>query len=443
MTHEGPGPVELLSGAVRSGRVSARRVTQATLDRIALHDGHLKAFVSVEAGSALLQAETLDKARPDLPLAGVPVAVKDIIDVQGVPTRSGSRAMDYAPPAQRDAEIVARLRAAGAIIIGKTKTTELATMDPTDTVNPYDPACTPGGSSSGSGAAVGAGLVPVALGTQTAGSLCRPAAYCGAAAFKPTHNRIPLTGITPLAPSFDTVGPIARTQRDCAQVMSALGIKPLAAVLDGAAIAAPDADLWYPDADKSMLAYLAKVRARFVANGASLTTIPPLFDGPAILADHRTVMAREAWNAHHELYRKSSALMGPNIAKLLAEGSEVSDAAADDARARLATAATRVWSSLASFDACLLLPVPAAAPRGHGTTGDASCLTPWSSFLGPLATLAGSIGPDGLPLAAMLASAPGTDERLLGLALAAEAVTNELPAAAPAFGRPAIEELLQ
>jgi Asp-tRNA(Asn)/Glu-tRNA(Gln) amidotransferase A subunit family amidase len=443
VSRNGHGLVERLSVAIRSGRLSARQVTQATIDRIARHDGGLKAFVSIATESALLQADALDEVRPDLPLAGIPVAVKDIIDVAGVSTRAGSRAMEDAPPAQKDSEVVARLRAAGAIIIGKTKTTELATMDPTDTVNPYDPACTPGGSSSGSGAAVGAGLVPVALGTQTAGSLCRPAAYCGAAAFKPTHNRIPLTGITPLATSFDTVGPIARSQRDCAQVMSALGIQPIAMGLEGTRIAAPDAALWYPDADQSMLDYLDRVRRLLTGAGARVTTIPPLYDSPSVLADHRTVMAREAWKAHRELYRKSASLMGPNIAKLLAEGSEISDAAAAQARARLAAASGRVWSSLASFDACLLLPVPATAPRGHTTTGNASYLTPWSSFLGPLATLAGSIGPDGLPLAAMLASAPGTDERLLGLALAAEGFTDELPAAAPAFGMSAIEELLQ
>lgn len=443
MSQTRPGLVERLSAAVRNGRLSARQVAQATLDRIARHDGALKAFVSVEAESALMQADALDKARPDLPLAGTPLAVKDIIDVAGVPTRAGSRAMQEAPPAPKDAEIVARLRAAGAIIIGKTKTTELATMDPTDTVNPYDPACTPGGSSSGSGAAVGAGLVPVALGTQTAGSLCRPAAYCGAAAFKPTHNRIPLRGITPLATSFDTVGPIARSQHDCVQVMNALGIPPMAQSLEGVRLAAPDVTLWYTDADQSMLDYLDKVRRLLAGHGARVTTIPPLYDSPSVLADHRALMAREAWNAHHALYRRSVSLMGPNIAKLLAEGSEISDAAAAQARARLAAAAERVWSSLGSFDACLLLPVPAPAPRGHTTTGNASYLTPWSSFLGPLATLAGSIGPNGLPLATMLASAPGTDERLLGLALAAEAITDELPAAAPAFGSLAIEELLQ
>ncbi len=444
MRQRSTGLVERVASAVRDGRLTAQQSIALTLERINQHNPVLKAFVSVDATEALAQASLVDAGPKDhLPLAGIPIGVKDIIDVRGIPTRAGSRAMEGAAPAVADAEIVARLRSAGAIIVGKTKTTELATMDPTDTVNPYDPSCTPGGSSSGSGAAVGAGLVPVALGTQTAGSLCRPAAYCGAAAFKPTHNRIPLTGIVPLATSFDTVGPIARSQRDCAQVLEALDIHSAASEVDGAQIAIPDAALWYADADASMLEYLDCVRGMLIRQGARLTIIPPLFDRAAILSDHRIVMAREAYRAHHSLFEISAASMGPNIAQLLAEGMTVPDSSAAAALCRLASAATAVWTRLESFDACLLLPVPAPAPRGHATTGNASYLTPWSSFLGPLATLAGRLDRNGLPIALMLAAAPGADERLLGLAMSVEALTDELPIAAPSFGTPVLEEVLR
>jgi Asp-tRNA(Asn)/Glu-tRNA(Gln) amidotransferase A subunit family amidase len=143
------------------------------------------------------------------PLSGMAVGVKDIIDVAGLPTRNGSDACRDAPPAAHDANVVAALRNVGADIIGKTTTTEFAFTDPTACRNPYDVNRSPGGSSSGSGAAVAAGVVDIALGTQTAGSLCRPAAYCGAVGFKPSYGVLPTDGVTPLAPSFDTVGIIA------------------------------------------------------------------------------------------------------------------------------------------------------------------------------------------------------------------------------------------
>src|SRR6056297_3231431 len=144
-------------------------------------------------------------------LAGHVVAVKDVIDVAGLPTRNGSAACADSAPAPSDAPVVARLRAAGARILGKTVTTEFAFTDPTQCRNPYAPARSPGGSSSGSGAAVAAGLVDLALGTQTAGSLCRPAAYCGVVGLKPGYGCLSTQGVTPLAPSFDSVGVIARS----------------------------------------------------------------------------------------------------------------------------------------------------------------------------------------------------------------------------------------
>ena len=144
-------------------------------------------------------------------LLDVPFAVKDVIDVAGQPTRFGSLIFEAAAPAAADAPVVAALRRAGALPVGKTRTTEFAFIDPTVTRNPYDPRHSPGGSSSGSGAAVGARVVPFALGTQTAGSLCRPAAYCGAVSYKPGLGRFPLDGVAPLSRSFDAVGVIAQS----------------------------------------------------------------------------------------------------------------------------------------------------------------------------------------------------------------------------------------
>ncbi len=168
----------------------------------------------IEAWAYLAEPDELAAAWPATEghgrLQGVPFAVKDIIDVAGLPTRNGSARFADALPAARDAAVVAALRRDGAIAIGKTRTTEFAFIDPTVTRNPYDPRHTPGGSSSGSGAVVGAGIVPFALGTQTAGSLIRPACYSGVTAFKPSLGLLPTEGVAPLARSFDQVGIIAQ-----------------------------------------------------------------------------------------------------------------------------------------------------------------------------------------------------------------------------------------
>jgi Asp-tRNA(Asn)/Glu-tRNA(Gln) amidotransferase A subunit family amidase len=183
----------------------------ALIARIKEQDREINAWRAFSGNTALKAARIGEFDHAPRPLEGLTVGVKDIIDVEGLPTRYGSPLFGDAPPAERDATVIARMREAGAIIVGKTVTTELATFVPAETRNPRDLTRTPGGSSSGSAAAVAAGHVDIAIGTQTAGSIIRPAAYCGVYGFKPSFGLVPTDGVLVQCPSFDTVGVFARS----------------------------------------------------------------------------------------------------------------------------------------------------------------------------------------------------------------------------------------
>ena len=217
--------------AIRDRSVTAAEVVDACLARIAATDDRLLAWVEVDGDGARARARERDAAvaagRPVGALHGVPVGIKDIIDVAGLPTRAGAPSFAHRTPSA-DAPAVARLRAAGAVIVGKTHTTQFAFSDPAPTRNPWSAAHTPGGSSSGSAAAVAARHVPAAIGTQTGGSILRPAAYCGVVGIKGPHGAVPLEGIVPLAPSMDHCGSFARSVADAALVWGVLAGSPTA-----------------------------------------------------------------------------------------------------------------------------------------------------------------------------------------------------------------------
>src|SRR5437870_11205939 len=211
--------------AIRTGAVSPVELVEACLARIRALDGALEAWAHVDADGALAVAREREaEARAGRlrgPLHGVPVGVKDIFDVAGMPTTGGARPFAHTRPTA-DAAAVARIRAAGAIVLGKTATTEFAYRDPAPTRNPWNPGHTPGGSSAGSGAAVAARMIPLATGSQTVGSVLRPAAYNGVVGVKATHGLIPVDGVIPLAWSFDHVGVFARSVDDAAIMLGVL-----------------------------------------------------------------------------------------------------------------------------------------------------------------------------------------------------------------------------
>src|SRR5712671_3242695 len=210
---------------IAAGRLTAEALMTACLDRIAAREKVVGAWHFLDPAAALAAARQRDAEAPRGPLHGVPIAVKDLIDTVDMPTAYGSAIYrDHRPDA--DASCVALARAAGAVVLGKTVTTEFATFTPGKTANPHNPAHTPGGSSSGSAAAVADGMVPLAFGTQTAGSVIRPGAYCGCVAYKPSFGLINRAGVKPLADSLDTIGVFARSIEDAAFFAGVLSERP-------------------------------------------------------------------------------------------------------------------------------------------------------------------------------------------------------------------------
>ncbi|MFK7892898.1 MAG: amidase [Granulosicoccus sp.] len=386
---------------------------------------HLHAFVSLCSQPDL---DAVPDSATHSDLAGMTVGVKDIIDVRGIPTRNGSAVCQSAAPADDDAAVVASLRAKGARIIGKTTTTEFAFTDPANCRNPYDLKRTPGGSSSGSGAAVAAGMVDMSLGTQTAGSLCRPAAYCGVVGFKPTYNVLPTAGVTPLAVSFDTVGIIARsieTARTGFLMMSEM-MPPV------------ECDKWVVasmllpteiSADEQMQAAFLHAQHTLEETGTGVSDLKVQLATDDIVAAHRIVMTAEAAESHrHLLVPEMLSLLQTGFRSALETGAGLSAMQVADARALLSEAREAFWQQLDGVDCVLTLPVPEPAPLLDGTTGYQHWLTCWTVFGGPLVCLPWGLDTLGRPLSVMLATAPGRDLSLLRLAKRLEAMAPGMPA---------------
>jgi Asp-tRNA(Asn)/Glu-tRNA(Gln) amidotransferase A subunit family amidase len=376
--------------------------------RIAEVDGEVRAWVTV-----------LPDDTPPIgggPLAGVPVGVKDIVDVAGVPTLCGSRARAGAAPADRDAAIVRMLRGAGAVVLGKTVTTEFAYFDPGPTRNPHDLARTPGGSSSGSAAAVAAGAVPLAVGTQTAGSVVRPASYCGVAGLAVARGTLPVDGVSPLAPGLDTLGLFAATVADVALARAALdgreavpasSTAPRLLAWDGSAVG---------EVSPAMRAAHADAVARARDAGAEVASLE--VDLRAATADQRTIMAAEAAARVPDLPG-----LGANLAALLAEGHAIPARDVDAARERSGATRTAVLAALEHADAVLAPGALGVAPRGLESTGDPVMSRPFHVLGLPALAVPGARDADGLPLGLQLLGHPGREDALLAAGRWLESLT--------------------
>jgi Asp-tRNA(Asn)/Glu-tRNA(Gln) amidotransferase A subunit family amidase len=410
------------------GAISAEDYARACLDRIAAIEGEIRAFAHLDRDHVLTQARALDERRaqghPVGPLHGVPVAIKDIIDTTDYPTELGSPLGAGRRP-WHDATVVSKLRAAGAVIIGKTVTTEFAYYHPGPTRNPHDPGRTPGGSSSGSAAAVAANMVPLALGSQTNGSTIRPAAFCGVFAVKPSHGLVSRAGVLMLSRRLDHVGAFARSLPDLALVLDVIaGHDP--ADPDSRPFAAPDfralqreksplpprfAFVRTPVWDKADADTKAAFEELVVALGSAVVAV----DIPETMAEawdvHRTIMATDM--AHNLAPFVARGEPSEVMRKLLAHGKSVSAADYLGALAK----ASRYAASLAEiFDECDAIITPAApgiAPKGLSATGDPAFCTLWTLTGLPALSLPLLAGEGGLPLGVQLVGAPGRDARLL------------------------------
>src|SRR5712672_74782 len=357
---------------IAAGRLTAEALMTACLDRIAAREKVVGAWHFLDPAAALAAARQRDSEPPRGPLHGIPIAVKDLIDTADMPTGYGSVIYrDHRPAA--DAACVALARAAGAVVLGKTVTTEFACFTAGKTANPHNPAHTPGGSSSGSAAAVADGMVPLAFGSQTAGSTIRPAAYCGCVGYKPSFGTIPRAGVKPLADSLDTIGVMARTVDDAAFFTGIITERP---ALRGIKMpeTAPRFGLYrtpmWGEAEPSTIAALDRARAALERSGAWIAEIvvPP---------EHRTLTAAQETIMGFELVRglayerlSRSAELSPRLAQQLDQGMTVGAGAYDATVADTHAARARLDAFFGPCDAMLVPAAPAEAPAGRGYTGD-------------------------------------------------------------------------
>lgn len=408
------GRLRDLGAAMRSGELTSEALVRRCLDRIAAVDGQVQAWITVLADEALAAARALDaEGIRRGPLHGIPVAVKDVIDVRGLPTRAFSPSRAELPPATADATVVAHLRAAGAVVLGKVHTTEYAYFSPAPpTRNPWDLRRTPGGSSAGSGAAIASGTVPLALGTQTAGSVNRPAAYTGTCAFKPSTLAIGGVGIVPLAPSFDTVGAFGASAQDAAllaggyaaahlRIGERKAVPPRILVLEDALIER----LTQPGTAACIAAFADRLRGA----GLRVSRAESAVSLEAVLATHRRVLLAEAGRTHARLPRE---LISPRLATDIEEGLAIPEAEYHAALRELARFRQDFWRGFGPDDLLLLPAAPDVAPM-DGTTGDPSFVIPFTALGGPIATLrAGVEAVSGMPVGGLLCASPGADGRL-------------------------------
>lgn len=347
------------------------------------------------------------------PLDGVLVGVKDMFDTADMPTGYGSPLFAAHRP-REDAWVVQRLRAAGAVVAGKTVSTEFAYLQPGKTAHPLDPSRTAGGSSSGSAAAVAAGMVPLAIGTQTAGSTLRPAAYCGVYGYKPTHGLVPLAGCRPLAPSLDTVGLFARTLS---------GLADLAGVLSNGRIAAarPTAPRirWLPmDAlacDAAVRDGIGRLMRAAAAAGAQVA-IAEDFPLRELVDLHHRVMAYEAAQLHGALVDAHADQVSAVFQALVLQGRGAAPAEDAQARHRTAVLRQRIALAFADFDVLVLPSAGEEAPVRTAGTGNPDWCRPASLLGFPALSVPIGLGAAGLPIGVQLVGRPHGDTALLGFA---------------------------
>jgi Asp-tRNA(Asn)/Glu-tRNA(Gln) amidotransferase A subunit family amidase len=435
--------VAAAAAAIRAGTLTSVELVDACLERIAATDEALRAWVELDVEGARAGARARDTEKTAAKAAeselgrlhGVPVGIKDIIDVAGLPTRAGAPAFAHRRPTI-DAAVVSRLRAAGAVILGKTATTPFAYLDPAPTTNPWSAGHTPGGSSSGSAAAVAARQVPAAIGTQTGGSILRPAAYCGLVGLKGPHGSVPVQGVFPLAPSLDHVGPLARSVADASLVWRVLAGRPA----EDPREPRPPRLAFDPDlivrADPELREQLVAVLAAVRGAGATLTrvTVDDRIDDVGRAG--RTVMAVEAARVHADGFAEHADEYAPAIAELITTGQAVSpdDLAAAERQRSAFRNETSAW--LDTHDAFLSPVALGPAPKRGVGTGDYALCIPWSFIGVPSLSLPTGMSADGLPFAIQLTGGSGADstDRLLGAAAWVErqVAFDARPAGSPA-----------
>jgi Asp-tRNA(Asn)/Glu-tRNA(Gln) amidotransferase A subunit family amidase len=400
---------------IAAGEITSEALVTSCLDRIAARDRDVQAWAALDIDFALKQAARADREAPRSPLHGVPIGIKDVIDTGDLPTEYNSPIYHGHRP-RADAACVSALRRAGCVILGKTVSTEFATSQPAHTRNPHNYMHTPGGSSSGSAAAVADHMVPLGLGTQTGGSTIRPASYCGCVGYKPSYGTINRAGLKPLAESLDTIGVLARSVEDAALCVHVIAGRALPQ-FDAPQLAAPRVGIcrtpcWH-EADSLTQATIERVASLLSATGASVADfeLPPnserLFDEHAIIMDFEAARAL-GWELQHHADQISARLRAR-----LEGGWEIARTDYDRVREIARTCRHEFAKRMRDFDFLITPGAQGEAPATLETTGDAVFNRAWTLLGVPCVTLPAGTGSHGLPLGVQLVGRFDHDADLL------------------------------
>jgi Asp-tRNA(Asn)/Glu-tRNA(Gln) amidotransferase A subunit family amidase len=410
-----------LARAIETGELTPAHTVELCADAIAKRENDVGAFVTFDLESARRTAA--QPGSKDRPLRGLPVALKDIFDTADMPTEYGSTIYaGYRP--KYDASLVALVRRNGGTLIGKTVTTEFAHLDPGKTRNPHNLAHTPGGSSSGSAAGVAAGFFPIATGSQTGGSVIRPASYCGVAGFKPSYRLLPTGGMKCVSWHLDTAGLFAASVADVAFAASAISDRDLR--VDGRAPASPRIavlrDQPWPAASDDMMAAIDNVaRAASAANSRvrDLRLTPVM---AAAFHAHAVIQAYEAARSLASEYERSKDKLAKGVLELVESGFAIGADAYDDARRSASQARRALADLMADTDVILSPSAPGAAPQGLGSTGSSTFNRLWTLMGTPCVNVPGLADAHGLPLGVQVIGRFGSDRATLEAALFVEAL---------------------
>ena len=413
--------LNVLSASEAVRRLGAREITaeqmaRACLARIEEREAVVGAWIHVDPDAVLAQARQLDAGPVRGPLHGLPLGVKDLIDTADLPTAYGSPIYAGHRP-RADAACVALARAAGALVLGKTVTTEFAWFYPGKTTNPHNPSHTPGGSSSGSAAAVADCMVPLAYGTQTAGSIIRPASYCGIVGYKPTHGMLPRAGIKPLSDSLDTLGTLTRTVADAALFVAAVSGRDL---LPRPLAQPPRIGLCrtheWGAARPETVAAMENAGAVLGRAGARLSEILLPRDFANVTQAQIDIMNYEIYAAlagerlqHHEA-------LSDKLKQLLKNAQQCDAPRYDTAQALAESCRRQLEDVFADADVLLAPSAPGEAPAGLAATGDPVFCRMWTVLHVPAINLPCGQGSQGLPVGVQVIGRRGDDARTLAVA---------------------------
>ena len=397
---------------------TSESLVRSCLARIAAREDDVGAWQYIDEEFALAQARQADRTPRRSPLHGVPFAVKDIIDTADLPTEYGSPIFAGHRP-DRDAVCVARMRDAGAVVLGKTVTTEFATFTPGKTRNPHNLAHTPGGSASGSGAAVADSMVPIAYGSQTAGSLIRPAAFNGVCGYKPTHGVADLTGVFELDAGLDTLGYMGRSFDDVATyhaISSGRKPAPLGDGLGRAPRVALCRTHHWSDAEPGSVAAVETAFATLAELGAETgeLNLPAHFAN--LVATHMTILNVGLAHSLGNIYRDHKAMVSERLCGMIENGLSLSAEAYRAASIHAQNCREEFAEFMSGWDVLLCPSAPGEAPEGLASTGNPVFQTVWTLLHVPCATVPGATGPKGLPIGVQFIGPRGADDTVLQIA---------------------------